>query len=79
MNDPYIHQMVAGFESEMKKIAVGVAAVDDAAKAGKGIMGLLGRKEVILPVAGAAAYKLLSDAESDRRMGRQIRRQNPGM
>lgn len=79
MKDPYVHSMVAGFEDEMKKIAMATGAVDDAAKAGKGILGMLGRKEVVLPVAGAVGYKLLSDAEKDRRMGRQIRQQNPGM
>lgn len=79
MKDPYVHAMAAGFEDEMKKIASGVGAIDDAAKAGKGLLGFIGRKEVAYPVAGAVAYKLISDAEKDRRMGREIRKQNPGM
>ncbi len=75
MKDPYVQAMADGFDSELKKLA-GLASAE--AKAGKGILGFLGRKEVLLPVAGAAGYKVLSDAEKDRRMGRQIRKQNPG-
>lgn len=63
----YIHQMVASFENELKKIAAAET------KAGKGLLGLLTKKEVVLPVGGALAYKALSTAEQDRRMGRQIR------
>lgn len=75
MKDPYVQTMAASFEDEMKKLA-GLA--DTEAKAGKGILSFLTRKEVALPVAGAVGYKVLSDAERDRRMGRQIRKQNPG-
>lgn len=69
MNNLYVQLMAKGFEEELKKIA------NAEAKAGKSILGLLTRKEVALPVAGALAYKTLSTAEQDRRMGRQIRTQ----
>lgn len=72
MKDPYVQAMAAGFEDEMKKIAVAAPAA-----ASSGIMGALSKhKGFLLPAAvGAVGYKVLSDAEEDRRMGRQIRKQ----
>lgn len=69
MDNQYIQAMAASFENELKKIA------NVEAEAGKGILGKLMSKNVALPVAGALAYKTLSTAEQDRRMGRQIRKQ----
>lgn len=68
MIDPYVQAMAAGFDDEMKKIAAG---------APPGLIGALSKhKGVLLPAAaGAIGYKVLSDAEQDRRMGRQIRKQ----
>lgn len=72
MDRQYIQAMADGFEKEMKKIAAGEV------KAGRGILGMLARKEVLLPVGGALAYKAISTAEQDRQTGRQIRMQQQG-
>jgi hypothetical protein len=69
MPDPYVDAMARGFEDELRKIA-------GAPPAKGGILSTLMRKEVALPLAGIAAYKVLSRAESDRRMGRQMRIQS---
>ncbi len=75
MRDPYTQAMTAGFEDELRKIA-GLASAE--AKAGKSLMGKLTHPAVLGAGGGILAYKTLSQAEQDRRMGRQIRKQNQG-
>jgi len=69
MTDPYIQAIADGFSSELKKLAGAEL------QAGKGIIGALAKhkRELGGVAGGVAAYKVLSTAERDRRMGRQMR------
>lgn len=69
MNDPYIQAIADGFSNELKKLAGAEA------KVGKGVLGFLSRNKKVVggTIGGAVGYDVLSTAEQDRKMGRQIR------
>lgn len=66
--DVYVNTMAEGFGNELLKIAQSKKA-SLSGQVGK----LLTNPAILLPIAGIAGWEILRKAETDRKLGRQLR------